>query len=822
MQNSSKKIIALLGPTNTGKTFVAIEKMLNYETGIFGLPLRLLAREVYDKCVQKVGEKRVALITGEEKIIPSTADYFICTVESMPKDKKVDFVAVDEIQMCGDKERGHIFTDRLLNFRGQKITMFLGSQIMKNVISDLIKDVEFENKERFSKLSYSGFKKISRLDRRVAIIAFSIEEVYAIAELVRRQKGGAAVIMGSLSPKTRNSQVDLYQSGDVDYLVATDAIGMGLNMDINEIYFSNLKKFDGKKTRRLNIVEISQIAGRAGRFKNNGSFGTTGDCESLNSDEIENVEKHLLPEAKILYWRNSDLNFTNPDKLISSLEMKSNSKVLMRTQESLDESVLRHFIKKGANNNIYERNLELLWECCQIPDFEKKAYGQHLNIVDKVFKYLSTRKKKIPNDYMKQQLKGLEREHGNIDVLSNRISNVRTWSYVANKKNWVENSDYWVQQTKNIEDKLSDKLHDELTKSFIDKKISVLSRSLKQDLILDTKIDEENKLIIDGHFIGKLQGLKLSIALSSKSLDTDIKSIKKAARKAIKEELDKRVEKIIDKREIILEKNKLVWQDFPIAYLKRGSDYLYPDLDIIADDSLDVELKNKLEIFLKNWIENYINDLLGDLINLTKQDFNNQYARALLFQLYENNGVVKRDAINHLVNNIPQDFRKKLWEIGVKIGRYHIYLPKMLKPKAVEFRVNLWKLYQNLENTNQIPKSGLNFLNNKKLSKSFMLLCGFENFGEYFVRIDILEKLFIKIIEKTSNKQFQINSDMMNLLGCSKEDFYKLMEKMRYKKGKEQDTYIFTGEKKKSKHFSNKIKEIKDNPFNKLLNLNIK
>ncbi len=822
MQNSSKKIIALLGPTNTGKTFVAIEKMLNYETGIFGLPLRLLAREVYDKCVHKVGEKRVALITGEEKIIPSTADYFICTVESMPKDKKVDFVAVDEIQMCGDKERGHIFTDRLLNFRGQKITMFLGSQIMKNVISDLIKDVEFENKERFSKLSYSGFKKISRLDRRVAIIAFSIEEVYAIAELVRRQKGGAAVIMGSLSPKTRNSQVALYQSGDVDYLVATDAIGMGLNMDINEIYFSNLKKFDGKKTRRLNIVEISQIAGRAGRFKNNGSFGTTGDCESLNSDEIENVEKHSLPVIKMLYWRNSDLNFCNPEKLISSLEMKSNSKVLMRTQESLDESVLRHFIKKGANNNIYEKNLELLWECCQIPDFEKKAYGQHLNIVDKVFKYLSTRKKKIPNDYMKQQLKGLEREHGNIDVLSNRISNVRTWSYVANKKNWVENSDYWVQQTKNIEDKLSDKLHDELTKSFIDKKISVLSRSLKQDLILDTKIDDENKLIIDGHFIGKLRGLKLSLALSSKSLDTDIKSIKKAARKAIKEELDKRVKKIIDNAEIILEKNKLVWQNFPIAYLKKGSNYLYPDLDIIADDSLDIELKNKLEIFLKNWVENYINDLLGDLINLTKQDFNNQYARALLFQLYENNGVVKRDAINHLVNNIPLDFRKKLWEIGIKIGRYHIYLPKMLKPKAVEFRVNLWKLHQNLENTHQIPKSGLNFLNNKKLSKSFMLLCGFENFGEYFVRIDILEKLFIKIIEKTSNKQFQINSDMMNLLGCSKEDFYKLMEKMRYKKSKEQDTYIFTGEKKKSKHFSNKTKGIKDNPFNKLLNLNIK
>jgi len=346
MENFSKKIVALLGPTNTGKTHVAIEKMLEFESGIFGLPLRLLAREVYDKCVAKVGADKVALITGEEKIIPSSANYFICTVESMPKNKVVDFIAIDEIQMCGDRERGHVFTERLLYARGEKLTMFLGSQVMAGIIRDLIEDVEFEKKDRFSKLSYAGYKKISRLDRKVAIIAFSIEEVYAIAELVRRQKGGAAIIMGSLSPKTRNSQVGLYQSGDVDYLIATDAIGMGLNMDINEIYFSNLKKFDGKKTRRLNLVELSQIAGRAGRFKNDGGFGTTGDCESLNSDEIENIEKHQLPETKMIYWRNSNLNFENPDKLISSLELKPNKKNLMRTNDSIDESVLRHFLKK--------------------------------------------------------------------------------------------------------------------------------------------------------------------------------------------------------------------------------------------------------------------------------------------------------------------------------------------------------------------------------------------------------------------------------------------------------------------------------------------
>ena len=338
MEKKSDRIIALLGPTNTGKTYIAIEKMLEHSSGIFGLPLRLLAREVYDKCVEKVGIEKVALITGEEKIIPGSAKYFICTVESMPKDKEVDFVAIDEIQMCADRERGHIFTERLLESRGNKLTMFLGSQVMENIIRDLVGNVEFEKKERLSNLSYSGIKKISRLDRKVAIIAFSIEEVYAIAELVRRQKGGAAVIMGSLSPKTRNSQVGLYQSGDVDYLIATDAIGMGLNMDINEIYFSNLKKFDGKKTRRLNLIEMSQIAGRAGRYKNDGGFGTTGDCEALNSDEIEKIEKHQLPDTKTIYWRNSKLDFKSPEKLITSLEKKPNKKNLLRTNDSLDES----------------------------------------------------------------------------------------------------------------------------------------------------------------------------------------------------------------------------------------------------------------------------------------------------------------------------------------------------------------------------------------------------------------------------------------------------------------------------------------------------
>ena len=821
MNSSPSKIIALLGPTNTGKTYVAIEKMLEFNSGIFGLPLRLLAREVYDKCVSKVGVEKVALITGEEKINPSSACYYICTVESMPKNKEVDFVAIDEIQMSADRERGHIFTERLLEFRGTKLTMFLGSQVMKKIIGELVNNVEFEKKERYSKLSYSGIKKISRLDRKVAIIAFSIEEVYAIAELVRRQKGGAALIMGSLSPKTRNSQVGLYQSGDVDYLIATDAIGMGLNMDINEIYFSNLKKFDGKKTRRLNLIEMSQIAGRAGRYKNDGGFGTTGDCETLNSDEIEKIEKHLLPDTKTVYWRNSRLNFESPEKLISSLELKPAQKNLLRTNDSLDESVLRFFLKKGANNIIYHKNLELLWECCQIPDFEKKAYGQHINVIDKVFQFLSTRKKRIPSTFMKEQLKGLEKDHGNVDLLSHRLSNVRTWSYVANKKNWVDNSDYWVHLTKSIEDKLSDKLHEELTKSFIDKKISILSRSLKQDLVLNTEINDENKIHIDGQLIGELKGLKFLIEVTSKTLDTDIKSIKKAARKGVERELVKRVEEIISKAEIeINQDNKILWKNNPIGVLKKGNSYLNPEISIIADDSLNEESKLKLNIFLNKWLSNYINELLGDLIKLTKHQINNQYLRGLIFQIYENNGVVKRSEVDKIVKSIPSNERKKLWGMGIKLGRYHIYLPKMLKPKAVEFRISLWKIFYNLSSKNKIPKSGLNFLVSNAFDKNFLLLCGFEKFREFFIRIDILEKLFLKIIENTKDKKFKINPEMMNLLGCSKENFYKLMNYMNYKKDKEEDTYIFKGEKKKKEKlfkFDNK-----ENPFNKLRALNIK
>ncbi len=823
------KITAVLGPTNTGKTYLAIETMMSFESGMIGFPLRLLAREVYDKIIKKVDPNKVALITGEEKIIPLNAKYYLCTVESMPIDKNLEFVAVDEIQMCADRERGHIFTDRLLNLRGEKLTMFLGSNTIKKIISNLNADVEFLNKERLSKLSYVGHKKISRIDRKSAIIAFSTEEVYAIAELIRRQKGGAAIVMGSLSPKTRNAQVELYQSGDVDFLVATDAIGMGINMDLDHIYFSNLKKFDGKKLRRLNLSEIGQIAGRAGRYLNDGSFGITGDCNEINSDEVENLETHKFEDIRTIFWRSSNLNFNNTDSLLKSLDEKPKEEWLRRINECEDEKTLKYFLKdlnKYKINNNY-KELSLLWECCQIPDFVKKTYGHHLEVVSKVFGFLNSSKGKITNKYMKEQLSSLDKLDGNVDSISNRIANVRTWSYVSNKINWVENQDYWIERTKSLEDKLSDRLHEELTKSFIDKRASVLSRGLKQDTLLNTKIINDKKVVIDEQFIGELKGLKLDLDLKVGALDTDIKSLKKAARQSIGPEFQNRIKQIISSGSIELKDDfKIYWGEFPIARLLPGKDYLKPEFNLIVDDIIDSFDQNKLQIFLEKWINEKINVILKSLIDLKNSKDNRPTIRALSYQLYENNGVVKREEVLNYIKALEQNERKILRNIGVKFGRFHIYLHKLLKPEAVFLRLILWKNFYQKYFDFKPPTFGLNFLDSKKsLNKNFMLICGFEKFDNFFVRIDILERLFILIINSNPDKKNEIllTPEMLNLLGCSKENFLKLIKKMNYKSYEKADKLYF-------KYFPIKNKTLKDtkkiidnnSPFNVLKEINFK
>ena len=818
------KITAVLGPTNTGKTFMAIETMLGFDSGMIGFPLRLLAREVYDKIVNRVGVSNVALITGEEKIIPANSKYFLCTVESMPIDKQLDFVGIDEIQMCSDRERGHIFTDRLLNLRGEKLTMLMGSNTMKSLLSNLKEDIEFIGKDRLSQLTYSGYKKISRIERKSAIIAFSAEEVYAIAELLRRQKGGAAIVMGSLSPKTRNSQVELYQKGDVDYLVATDAIGMGINMDLDNIYFSNLKKFDGKKLRRLNLSEIGQISGRAGRNKNDGSFGITGECKEITSEEVELLENHKFEDVRNIFWRNSNLDFRSINNLIKTLEEKPDKDWLRRISECEDEKVLKYLIKDN-DLNIVEKSeeLKLLWECCQIPDFVKKTYGHHLEIVKKVFQFLKGGKAKITNQYMKAQLSNLDKLEGNVDSISNRIANVRTWSYVANKSNWVENQDYWIERTKYLEDKLSDRLHEELTKSFIDKRASVLAKGLKQDITFETKIIENERVLINDQFIGTLKGLKMDLDLKIGALDADIKSLKKAARQNVAPEILRRINLILKCNDFELNEDfKIYWNKYPIAKLCPGKNYLSPEIELIIDDMIEFTDQKDLKDYLIKWLSNKIAIELDSLFKLKSTKESNSLVRALSYQLYENYGVVKREKVGSLVKKLTQEDRKSLRDIGVKFGRYHIFLFKLFKPKQVSLRVLLWKNFKQINLSLKPPTFGLNFTDNSKFeNKDFMLLCGFEKFGRFFVRIDILERLFIHIIKDNleNNQEVKLVPEMLNLLGCNKENFIKLIKNMNYKLfEKNNETYFKYNPRKINYRQKNKFNS--DNPFNVLNQIN--
>ena len=824
---TNNKITAVLGPTNTGKTHLAIETMLSFESGMIGFPLRLLAREVYDKVIKKVGTDKVALITGEEKIIPINAKYFLCTVESMPIDKSLDFVGVDEIQMCADHERGHIFTDRLLNMRGSKLTMLMGSSSIKKIISNLDDDIEFKNINRLSKLTYAGHKKISRINRKTAIIAFSTEEVYAIAELIRRQKGGAAIVMGSLSPKTRNAQVELYQSGDVDFLVATDAIGMGINMDLENVYFSNLRKFDGKKLRKLNLSEIGQIAGRAGRYLNDGSFGITGDCKEINAEEVDLLENHKFEEIRTLFWRNSNLNFNNSQTLIKSLEEKPQREWLRKIHECEDEKALKYFLrdKNFENVNFDSQTLNLLWECCQIPDFVKKTYGNHYNVIESVFKFLSSDKGKITNEYMRLQLMKLDKLEGNVDSISNRIANVRTWSYVSNKNNWIQNQDYWIEKTKLLEDKLSDRLHEELTKTFIDKRASILARGLKQDMEFKTEILKNNEVKIDDQFIGKIKGLKLELDLKKGALKTDIKSLKKAARQTIGPELERRIQNIIDTGLIELNNDfRIHWNNFAIAKLIPGNDYLSPNFELIVDDSLEQNQKMKLNAFIKKWLKNKIDIVLQSLVDLKNIKDKHSSIKALAYQLYENNGVLKREDVSEYLKNLGQNERKILRDLGVKFGRYHIFLHKLIKPEPVTIRTLLWKNYHQKYFKLNPPTFGLNFIEDNNNNKSFMLLCGFEKFNNFFVRIDILERLFMQIINSGSDKKKEIKliPEMLNLLGCSKENFKELIRNMNYKIiEKDQDTFFkYTPQKKNKKSFKKAVN--KENPFGVLKNLNLR
>src|SRR6201982_636420 len=536
-------VTAVLGPTNTGKTHLAIERMLGHSSGIIGLPLRLLAREVYNKVAARVGAEAVALVTGEEKIKPPTPRYWVSTVEAMPRDLDVAFLAIDEVQLGADLERGHVFTDRMLHRRGREETLVLGAATVRPMVERLLPGANILSRPRLSQLSFAGEKKITRQPRRTAIVAFSSDEVYAIAELIRRQRGGAAVVLGSLSPRTRNAQVDLYQSGDFDYLVATDAIGMGLNLDVNHVAFASDRKFDGYQFRRLNPAEFAQIAGRAGRATRDGTFGTTGRCAPFEPELVNALQNHTVESVRVLQWRNSRLDFSSLGALQVSLALAPGHEALTRAPIAEDLRVLDHAARDADVRNMAhgKQAVERLWDACQMPDYRKLSPAAHAELVTSLFGFLM-QKGRIPDAWYAAQVDQADRVDGDIDTLSGRIAQIRTWTFVANRPDWLADPEHWQGITRDIENKLSDALHERLTERFVDRRTSVLMRRLRENTMLNTEIGKTGEVTVEGHVIGRLDGFTFAPDAAEARLPA--KALQAAAQKALAGEIDARAGKL--------------------------------------------------------------------------------------------------------------------------------------------------------------------------------------------------------------------------------------------------------------------------------------
>ena len=778
-------VIAALGPTNTGKTFYAIERLAAHKSGMIGLPLRLLTREVYDKMVLKVGPSRVAMITGEERIIPDNPKYWVCTVESMPMDKPVEFLAVDEIQLIDDPERGHIFTDRILNARGMSETLFMGSSISKKVIKKLINDVKFYDRERFSKLTYTGYKKISHLPKRSAVVAFSIQSVYAIAEIIKRQKGGVAVVMGSLSPQARNAQVKMYQNGDVDYIVATDAIGMGLNLDLNHIAFAETEKYDGENFRKLYPHELAQIAGRAGRYQRDGTFGVTGQANEIDHEVIARIEDHRFIPLNSAKWRNKNLNFSSVNKLIESLKAIPN-KIELGISRQADD--LRALIRLSQDKEIIEnannkKNIQTLWETSQIPDFRNISEGEHSKIISLIFKELCFNNK-LSDEWLNSHIKSFDKYYGDINSLMMRLSGIRTWTYVSQKEKWLDNPVLWQKKTREIEDKLSDALHNSLTERFVEKTSSKLRIKYKDKKDILSGINDNGDVTVEGEYFGKIHGFKLIIEKSYS--EQYLKQIRPAISKSIELEMKKKSLKILSSEFDAFTLNSdlfIYFNDEKIAGLKPGNNPLNPKISIICDEYLDSNIKKKIENKFLEWIQNYIKLNLREILSLENTDNLSPGAKGIAFRLLEELGLIRRNKIENEIKILDQKSRQELRKMGVKIGKFSIFFPATVKPKATELLISLWINYSE-KNYNQndiklirenLPKPGITSCAlNQNISHEIYKVLGYLVIGKMVIRADIIERLdkiiYNEIDKDKKDKSFLVTDEMISLLGCSREN----------------------------------------------------
>ncbi|KJS40990.1 MAG: disulfide oxidoreductase [Roseovarius sp. BRH_c41] len=778
------RTFAVLGPTNTGKTHYAIERMLGYRTGIIGLPLRLLAREVYDKIVAVRGPSVVALVTGEERIVPERAQYWVCTVEAMPEGMGTDFVAVDEIQLCADPERGHVFTDRLLRMRGLRETQFLGSHTMRQTMAALVPGVEFLSRARMSQLTYTGPKKIAKMPARSAIVGFSVENVYAIAELLRRQKGGAAVVMGALSPRTRNAQVELYQNGDVDYLVATDAIGMGLNLDINHVAFSSLSKFDGRRMRYLQPNELGQIAGRAGRGMSNGTFGVTGEAPDLDPELAEAIMEHRFAPIRKLEWRNARLQFGTTAALIGSLEARPEHELLARVREADDLTALKTLsdLPDVARRAIGGPAVKLLWDVCRIPDFRGISAAEHASLLERIFCDL-VEYGRVPDDWLAQQVSRIDRTDGDIDTLSKRLAYIRTWTYVAQRKGWVDDEKHWRGATRAVEDRLSDALHERLTQRFVDRRTSVLLRRLKQKEAMVAEVNDQGDVTVEGEFVGRLEGFRFMQDRSAAG--NEARTLQQASTAALAPHFHLKADRFYNAPDTEIdftEQGGLLWGKEAVGKLTPGADPLKPQIVAFVDDEAGPDVAAKVQRRLQHYIDRKIATLFEPLLNIQRDETLNGLARGFGFRMVEAMGLIPRGEVADEVKALDQDARGALRKHGIRFGQFTVFLPLLLKPAPTRLRLVLWSLSQGMDEFPEAPPPGLVTVPARSdAPKGYFTMAGYRAAGDRAIRIDMLERLADMLRGEDTRAGFEAKPDMLSITGMTLEQFAVLMQGLGYK-----------------------------------------
>ncbi|WP_416368001.1 helicase-related protein [Tritonibacter mobilis] len=781
---TASRVVAVLGPTNTGKTHYAIDRMLGYRTGVMGFPLRLLAREVYDKIVKLRGPSVVALVTGEERIVPPRAQYWICTVEAMPEGMGCDFLAIDEIQLCADPERGHVFTDRLLRSRGMKETLFLGADTMRGPIAALVPGVEFVRRERMSELVYAGSKKISRMPPRTAIVGFSVDSVYAIAELIRRQKGGAAVVMGALSPRTRNAQVALYQNGEVDYLVATDAIGMGLNLDVDHVAFSATSKFDGRRMRPLAPNELAQIAGRAGRGMSHGSFGVTGDARPLEEGVAQAIMDHRFTPLQKLNWRSADLRFGSIDALIHSLEASPNHEVLLKAREADDLMVLKSLAQDDAirDRATDAASVRLLWDVCRIPDFRGISHAEHASLLSGIYGYLH-QGGVVPDDWFARQIRRIDRTEGDIDTLSKRLAFIRTWTYVAQRNGWLRDESHWREETRTVEDRLSDALHARLTQRFVDRRTSVLLRRLKQKEALLAEVNDKGEVTVEGEFVGKLEGFRFSPDKTAQGAEA--KALKSASLQALAPQYHLRADRFYNAPDTEIDftdQGGLMWGEHAVGKLVAGADALSPQIEVFVDETAGPDVAQKVERRLQHFISRKVQALFEPLIALQKDEALTGLARGFAFRMVEALGILPRAGVAQEVKDLDQDARGALRKHGIRFGQFTIFMPALLKPAPTRLRLLLWSLANGLQEFPEAPPPGLVTVPSMpEAPEGYDTMAGYRAAGQRMIRIDMLERLADLLRNEDSRGGFEAKPDMLSITGMTLEQFADLMQGLGYR-----------------------------------------